>query len=149
MPDTETVSTATASKRVAKAPPKSTTAPLKKPSKKEQPATTVKAESKKDNVIAKEQPATIVKAEPKKDNVVDKEKLRKPKLVRDSFTMPEDEYIVLGDVKKACLKAGVAVKKSELLRVGVSLMRGLDIETLKGLVSALPALKAGRPKKNK
>jgi hypothetical protein len=28
------------------------------------------------------------------------EKLKKPKLVRDSFTMPEAEYAVLGQVKK-------------------------------------------------
>src|SRR5437762_794177 len=54
-----------------------------------------------------------------------KVKARKIKLVRDSFTMPEDEYQVLGDVKKACLKAGLAVKKSELLRVGVALIRDL------------------------
>src|SRR4051812_28675260 len=32
-----------------------------------------------------------------------KEKTKKAKLVRDSFTMPEAEYAVLGEVKKACL----------------------------------------------
>lgn len=76
-----------------------------------------------------------------------KEKIKKPKLVRDSFTMPEAEYQVLGDVKKACLKAGIAVKKSELLRVGVALIKNMDVARLKAAVSSLPPLKAGRPKK--
>lgn len=80
---------------------------------------------------------------------VDKEKPRKPKLVRDSFTMPADEYAVLGEMKKACLSAGVEVKKSELLRIGVSLLRQLDVAKLKNALGALPELKAGRPKKSK
>ncbi len=78
-----------------------------------------------------------------------KEKAKKIKLVRDSFTMPEAEYAVLGEVKKACLKAGIEVKKSELLRVGVALIRQLDTPRLKEILAGLPALKAGRPKKSK
>ena len=78
-----------------------------------------------------------------------KGKVKKAKLVRDSFTMPEDEYQVLSDVKKACLKTGLAVKKSELLRVGVALLRDLDKTKLKAAIAALPPIKAGRPKKDK
>ena len=77
------------------------------------------------------------------------QKVKKPKLVRDSFTMPEGEYQVLGDVKKACLKAGVDVKKSELLRVGVVLIQKLGLVRLKEELAALPPLKAGRPKNEK
>jgi hypothetical protein len=86
------------------------------------------------------------KAKPEADA---KDKIKKPKLVRDSFTMPEAEYAVLGEVKKACLKAGIEVKKSELLRVGVALIRQLDSAKLKEVLAGLPALKAGRPKKAK
>lgn len=78
-----------------------------------------------------------------------KEKAKAGKLVRDSFTMPESEYAVLGDVKKACLKASLAVKKSELLRVGVALIQKMSVEQLKGALESLPSLKAGRPKKSK
>lgn len=77
------------------------------------------------------------------------EKLKKPKLVRDSFTMPESEYAALGAVKKACLKAGVEVKKSQLLRIGVALLGKTDVPTLKKLIAGLAPLKAGRPKKEK
>ena len=69
----------------------------------------------------------------------------RPVLVRDSFTMPEAEYAVLADVKSACLRAGVDVKKSELLRIGVALLGQVDIATLKAVLAALPQLKTGRP----
>ena len=69
----------------------------------------------------------------------------RPALVRDSFTMPESEYAVLLEVKQACLRAGVDVKKSELLRIGVALLGQLDVATLQGVLAALPQLKTGRP----
>lgn len=69
----------------------------------------------------------------------------RPALVRDSFTMPEQEYAVLLEVKQACLRAGIDVKKSELLRIGVALLGQLDVATLQGVLTALPQLKTGRP----
>lgn len=69
----------------------------------------------------------------------------RPVLVRDSFTMPEQEYAVLAEVKAACLRAGIDVKKSELLRIGVALLGQVDIATLKAVLAALPQLKTGRP----
>ncbi len=69
----------------------------------------------------------------------------RPALVRDSFTMPEQEYAVLAEVKGACLRAGIDVKKSELLRIGVALLGQVDIATLKTVLAALPQLKTGRP----
>jgi hypothetical protein len=69
----------------------------------------------------------------------------RPVLVRDSFTMPEQEYAVLGAVKQACLKAGFEVKKSELLRIGVALLGQLDVASLRAVLGELPQLKTGRP----
>lgn len=109
-------------------------------------AAAVKAEAKKIKAAAKE---TVKEVKSRSKVEKDKDKPRKPKLVRDSFTMPEDEYAVLGMVKKACLKAGIEVKKSELLRIGVSLLRTLDPAKVRNALTALPALKAGRPKKSK
>lgn len=76
-----------------------------------------------------------------------REKSHKARLVRDSFTMPEHEYEMLGQVKKACLKAGFDIKKSELLRIGVALIGQLDLATLQNVLASLPQLKTGRPKK--
>lgn len=75
------------------------------------------------------------------------EKAKKPKLVRDSFTMPEAEYAVFAQVKKACVAAGFEIKKSELLRIGVALIAKLDPKKLQAAQKALAPLKAGRPKK--
>ena len=85
----------------------------------------------------------LAPAEKKKD----KHKARKSKLVRDSFTMPEEEYAALGEMKKACINAGVAVKKSELLRVAVSLLRRMDMPDLQQALDGLTPVKAGRPRK--
>lgn len=76
-------------------------------------------------------------------------KAKKAKLVRDSFTMPETEYEVLGDVKKVCLAAGIEVKKSQLLRIGVLLLSKMDVASLRTQIAHLEPLKAGRPKKEK
>lgn len=76
-----------------------------------------------------------------------KEKLKKPKLVRDSFAMPETEYEVLRDMKKTCMKAGIDIKKSELLRVGVALLKKQTPAEIEAALANLVPLKAGRPKK--
>ncbi len=77
------------------------------------------------------------------------DKVKKPKLVRDSFTMPQSEYDVLAQVKKACIAAGVEIKKSELLRIGVALLKNMDAKKIGEAKATLPALKAGRPSKHK
>jgi hypothetical protein len=99
---------------------------------------------------AKPAKAAKPKAAPVKADGADepmREKAAKSTLVRDSFTMPAHEYEVLGKVKKACLKAGFEIKKSELLRIGVALISQMDMATLQRVLSDLPQLKTGRPKK--
>ena len=74
-------------------------------------------------------------------------KPRKTKLVRDSFTMQEQEYQILSDIKRAFKVEGATVKKSELMRVAVSLLPAHDLATLKVMVARLPVLKSGSAKK--
>jgi hypothetical protein len=69
-----------------------------------------------------------------------------PALVRDSFTMPESEYAVFASAKQRCLQAGVEIKKSELLRIGMALVGQLDVATLQAVLASLPQLKTGRPR---
>lgn len=76
-------------------------------------------------------------------------KAKKEKLVRDSFTMPASEYALLAQLKKACLAAGLEIKKSELLRIGVAQLATLDARKLQAAQAALVPVKAGRPKKHK
>ncbi|MGB9989227.1 hypothetical protein [Pseudoduganella rhizocola] len=133
-----------AAKPAAKAAAKPAVKPVAKPAAKPAAKSAPKAPAAAKPVKAAK-PAKPVK--PTKAAEVLKEKPRKEKLVRDSFTMPEAEYAVLGQVKKACLKAGFEIKKSELLRIGVALISQIDMATLQNVLASLPQLKTGRPKK--
>ncbi|AKN66122.1 hypothetical protein RC55_16310 [Herbaspirillum seropedicae] len=111
------------------------------------PAATKPAAPKDEKKVEKvEKIEKPVKAE-KTEKIEKAAKPKKVKQVRDSFTMPENEYAVLAQVKKSCLKAGVEIKKSDLLRIGVSLIKNLKIAELKDILAGLTPLKVGRPKK--
>ncbi len=74
--------------------------------------------------------------------------IKKVKLVEAKFTVPESEYKMLGQVKKACASAGIVVKKSELFRVGMTILKSLNQAALKRAVADLAPVKAGRRKKD-
>lgn len=73
-------------------------------------------------------------------------KPRKPKLVRDGFTMPKDEYAAIDTLKQRAAALAHPAKKSKLLRAGLKLLSGLDDVTLLAALQAVPAIKTGRPK---
>jgi hypothetical protein len=145
-----------ATKRAAVKKPSAQKVPAKKAAAKKAP--TKKAPAKKDldvKAVAKKPSAkkpTAQKTSTKKPKVVSVEvapaqKAKKMKLVRDSFTMPGHEYQVLQDIKKAALKAGIELKKSDLLRIGVSMLKNFSITQLDKARAKLTKLRAGRPKK--
>ena len=70
--------------------------------------------------------------------------VKKAKVVRDSFIMPEMDYGKLATLKSKCLAAGMSVKKSELLRIGLHLLETLPIARLKVALTALESVKTGR-----
>ena len=74
------------------------------------------------------------------------EKDRKAKLVRDSFTIPKDEYAAFDLLKARALAQGLAIKKSELLRAGLMALCGLSDASFKAALTAVPTLKTGRPR---
>ncbi|MBU3648224.1 MAG: hypothetical protein FGM56_09135 [Limnohabitans sp.] len=76
-------------------------------------------------------------------------KVKKPKLVRDSFTIPKDEYVVIDSLKVRAGKLGQAVKKSELLRAGVKALAAMTDIQYKAALSNVPTIKTGRPKNAK
>jgi hypothetical protein len=75
-------------------------------------------------------------------------KEHKPKVVRDSFTMPQDEYQKIAEIKAACLKAKLHVKKSEVLRAGLKVLSELDATRLTLVLKSLEKIKTGRPNKH-
>ncbi|MHB1238126.1 MAG: hypothetical protein ACYCY7_11265 [Gallionella sp.] len=75
-------------------------------------------------------------------------KEHKLKVVRDSFTMPQNEYQQIAEIKAICLKAKVHVKKSEVLRAGLKVLSELDPARLTLVLKSLEKIKTGRPKKH-
>ena len=74
-------------------------------------------------------------------------KLRKPKLVRDSYAMPEAEYALIAELKKRLAALGSEVKKSELLRGGIAVLAALNDAELKAVMGRVERIKTGRPAK--
>jgi hypothetical protein len=87
-------------------------------------------------------PKPIKSAKPAKPT-----KPAKPKLVRDSFTIPKDEYQVLADLKLRLTKLMQPAKKSELLRAGLKALTAMSDATIKMALQAVPSIKTGRPAK--
>ena len=74
-------------------------------------------------------------------------KAHKPKLVRDSFTIPKEEYAVLDVLKSRALGLEQHVRKSELLRAGIQALNAMGDRAFLKAIDAVPTLKTGRPKK--
>lgn len=70
---------------------------------------------------------------------------KKPKLVRDSFTIPKTEFVAIDALKTRAIALGTSVKKSELLRAGLMVLQGLGDAAYKAALTAVPTLKTGRP----
>lgn len=67
------------------------------------------------------------------------------KVIRDSFTIPSDEYELISQIKKRCMKAGINANKSEVLRAGLAALREMPDRELAKLFGVLTRVKTGRP----
>jgi len=118
----------------------------KKPVQKAVSQTAVKSAAKSATKPATE-PSPKPKAKPAQQTTPDL-KLKKPKLVRDSFTFPKDEYQAIAGLKQKALGLKHSAKKSEILRAGLMLLNGLSDKAFLSALSKVPALKTGRPAKS-
>ena len=91
------------------------------------------------------EPRKLKRANPTKPNPTKLEKPKKAKVIRDSFTMPKQEFDKIADLKKQCLEFGINIKKSELLRAGLHALNSLTPQQLKIAVSQVEKIKTGRP----
>lgn len=87
--------------------------------------------------------------EAKTSQTVKLEKTRKPKLVRDSFTIPKVEYVVLEALKQRANTLSRSVKKSELLRAGIKALAAMHDTAFLTILESVPAIKTGRPASEK
>ena len=79
--------------------------------------------------------------------ITEKEKkLPKEKVIRDSFTMPRQDYEKIAAIKETLLKMGVNAKKNEVLRAGLYALEALADKDLIKIMGSVEHIKAGRPK---
>lgn len=111
------------------------------------PKPAAKPAVKKLPVVRKQTATKTATAKPEKKVKKEKKVESKVKVVRDSFTMPQTDYDIIAELKQSALKAGIHVKKSELLRAGLRVLSKLTATQLKQTVVNLEKIKTGRPKK--
>lgn len=101
--------------------------------------------------VGKPPTATAGKASPKRSSepvpsAKPAAKAAKVKLVRNSSTIPSDEYALLDQLKQRELSFGRPARKSELLRAGIKLLFSLRDAALLRALKTVPGIKAGRLK---
>ncbi len=72
-------------------------------------------------------------------------KSQKTKVIRDSFSFPEQDYRKISELKKTCLSSGIHAKKSEILRAGLYLLTQLSLDELKQTIENVEKVQTGRP----
>lgn len=137
---------------MATAKKKSTTAKPAAPARKPAPKTVAgkpapRAAAKKPAAKPEAKPSMLA-APPEAAKAPKVEKPKKPKLVRDSFTIPKAEYAVLEELKARAAKSGTPAKKSEVLRAGIKVLSVMGDIAFAAALAAVPALKTGRPAKD-
>jgi hypothetical protein len=67
------------------------------------------------------------------------------RVIRDSFTMPPDDYEAITRIKQRAMKAGIGTNKSEILRAGLVALSAMPDKEFLKLFQGLPKVKPGRP----
>ena len=75
-------------------------------------------------------------------------KEKKPKMVRDSVTIPKAEYQALDAMKQRAAQLQTMVKTTELIRAGIKHLSSLPDAAFLAAIAAVPSLKTGRPSKD-
>lgn len=68
-------------------------------------------------------------------------KAKKPKQIRRNVTLSESENDLLLEIKQRCEDAGIKIKKNELLRIGVTLLKNMKTSKINAGWANLPTVK--------
>lgn len=87
----------------------------------------------------------VAQAKPAKRKRSTKSKTDTGKVVRDSFTMPEDDYALIEKAQRRFMRAAITMNKGEVLRAGLHALEQLNSAELKELSAKVEKVKTGRP----
>ncbi len=110
---------------------------------------TNKKVSKKPIVEKSNVTVAVIEVEVDEKGDIKKKKSPKVKVIRDSFSFPEEDYLKISELKKTCLAAGINVKKGEVLRAGLHLLSQLTLDDLKNVIEQVEKVQTGRPAASK
>jgi hypothetical protein len=140
------VPTKAPTKTLAKVAAKTVAKPVTMPTN-QAPELATKVSTVQKKAVAKTTAPKVVGKPPIKNPIEKPIKAKKVKLVRDSFTIPKPEYLILDNLKLRATDLKHPVKKSELLRAGIKALAAMTDEQLLLALKAVPMLKTGRPSK--
>ena len=83
------------------------------------------------------------------DGKENKKPLKDTSVIKDAFTFPEEEYLLIEKCKKRILILGQAINKSEIMRLGLLCLDRLTDEELDKTRRLIQKVKTGRPKSKK
>lgn len=73
---------------------------------------------------------------------------KKPKVIRDSFTLPENDYNIIYTLQDRALGMRMHVTKGELLRAGLHALETMSDDDLLAILGTVEKLKPGRRKQS-
>lgn len=84
-------------------------------------------------VVSSRKTAPVRRAPPAQNaNVV--EAAKSERRVRASFSIPEPQFVALGELKARCLRLGMSAKKGEVLAAGLQLLQDLPEPAFEALL---------------
>ena len=69
----------------------------------------------------------------------------KMKTMYDTFSMPESDHAAIQKLRLRCMKLGIDINKSELMRCGLKALEKMKDVELKTITHNLQKIRAGRP----
>lgn len=66
------------------------------------------------------------------------------KLIRDTFSLPADDYELIAVIQQRCLQSALNVTKGEIVRAGLKLLHTLPDKDLKQALESVEKLKPGK-----
>jgi hypothetical protein len=72
-----------------------------------------------------------------------------PKLIRDTFSMPDSDYQLIGAILERSPAMAARSTKSEIVRAGLKVLHDMDDEDLSQVLTQVRRLKTGRPAKRR
>lgn len=66
-------------------------------------------------------------------------------VVRDSFTMPDYDYVLIEKTKTRLMKKGILLNKAEILRAGLHALKRMSDKDLLDISDGVEKIKTGRP----